>query len=88
MNTRMAHRGFGNAGHLVAQPQRAIVVGSGAVRRLDILWAWASLLVLIICWDAALRLDQRVPLPRMRIAHVSETDLVHADASRTEVMQD
>lgn len=42
--------------------------------RLEIVWAWASLLVLIICWDAALRLDQRVPVPRVRIAHAAEPE--------------
>lgn len=42
------------------------------VNRLEVAWAWASLLVLIICWDAALRLDQRVPVPRVRIAHAAE----------------
>ena len=88
MNTRMAHTGFGTAGHPVAQAQRATVKGRGAVRRLEILWAWASLLVLIICWDAALRLDQRMPLPRIRIAHVSETDAAQSEASRTEAMRE
>jgi len=88
MNTRMAHTGFGKAGHPVAQAQRATAEGSGAVRRLEILWAWASLLVLIICWDAALRLDQRMPLPRLRIAHVSETDAAQSEENRTEAMRD
>jgi hypothetical protein len=46
------------------------------------------LLVLIICWDAALRLDQRMPLPRIRIAHVSETDAVQSEENRTEAMRD
>ena len=41
-------------------------ISAVSTRRLELLWAWASLLVLIVCWDAALRLDQRVPLPRMR----------------------
>jgi hypothetical protein len=35
-------------------------------------WAWLSLVTLIICWDASGRLDERVSLPRTRIAHVSE----------------
>jgi hypothetical protein len=35
-------------------------------------WAWASLFVLIVAWDAASRLDERVALPRMRIAHAAE----------------
>lgn len=40
--------------------------------RLEVFWAWASLLVLIVCWDAALRLDQHASPPRMRIAHVAD----------------
>jgi hypothetical protein len=35
-------------------------------------WAWASLFVLIIAWDAAGRLDERAALPRIRIAHAGE----------------
>jgi len=52
--------------------------GSRASRaRLEVLWAWASLLVLIVCWDAAFRLDQHASSPRMRMAHA-------ADAERSE----
>lgn len=47
--------------------------GASSFNRLEIVWAWASLLVLIICWDAALRLDQRVSVPRVRIAHAAES---------------
>ncbi|MBB6092568.1 hypothetical protein HNQ60_001446 [Povalibacter uvarum] len=43
-----------------------------ARRRLEIYWAIASFLALIVSWDAALRLDERVPLPRMRVAQVME----------------
>ena len=43
-------------------------------RRLELAWAWGSLLTLIICWDAALRLDQHVSPPRVRIAHVAEVE--------------
>lgn len=42
--------------------------------RLEVFWAWASLLVLIVCWDAAFRLDERVSLPRMRIAHAVDQE--------------
>ena len=41
-------------------------------RRLEIYWAVASFLALIVSWDAALRLDDRVPLPRMRVAQAAE----------------
>lgn len=37
-------------------------------------WAWLSLGVLIICWDASSRLGERVSPPRARIAHVVEED--------------
>ena len=50
--------------------------------RLETIWAWASLLVLIICWDAALRLDRSVPVPRVRIAHAVEPErLAHTRVS-------
>jgi len=37
-------------------------------------WAWLSLIVLIICWDASARLGERVSPPRTRIAHVMDDD--------------
>jgi hypothetical protein len=43
-------------------------------RRLELVWAWGSLLTLILCWDAALRLDQHVSPPRVRIAHAAEAE--------------
>lgn len=50
--------------------------GSAQICRLEIAWAWASLLVLIVCWDAALRLDQRVSVPRVRMVHAGETGTI------------
>ena len=44
------------------------------LRRLELVWAWGSLLTLIVCWDAALRLDERVSPPRVRIAHAAELE--------------
>lgn len=44
------------------------------LRRLELVWAWGSLLTLILCWDAALRLDQHVSPPRVRIAHAAEIE--------------
>ena len=35
-------------------------------------WAWLSLLTLVLCWDAAARLEARVSPPRVRIAHAGE----------------
>ena len=46
-------------------------------RRREVLWAWLSLGMLILCWDVCLRLDQHVPLPRARIQHAG----VEADAA-------
>lgn len=57
-----------------ANPSLCSKAGVNSIKRLEIVWAWASLLVLIICWDAALRLDQRVPVPRVRIAHAAESE--------------
>jgi len=56
-------------------PLRATAVrrGSRASRaRLEVFWAWASLLVLVVCWDAAFRLDQHASPSRMRLAHAAE----------------
>ena len=41
-------------------------------RRLEIAWTCASLLALIVSWDAAMRLDEKVPLPRLRVAQEME----------------
>jgi hypothetical protein len=35
-------------------------------------WAWLSLLTLVLCWDAAARLEMRISPPRVRIAHAGE----------------
>jgi hypothetical protein len=37
-------------------------------------WAWMSLVVLIVCWDASSRLEERVSPPRARMAHVADED--------------
>jgi hypothetical protein len=42
--------------------------------RRERVWAWLSVVTLIICWDASARLDQRVSPPRVRMAHVGEAD--------------
>jgi len=41
-------------------------------RRREAMWAWLSLVTLIICWDASARLEHRVSPPRVRIAHAGE----------------
>jgi hypothetical protein len=51
---------------LVAHAARIPMARKVSSNRLEVLWAWASLLALIMCWDAALRLDQHVQLPRRR----------------------
>jgi hypothetical protein len=40
--------------------------------RREQVWAWLSLVTLIVCWDASERLGEQVSPPRTRIAHVSE----------------
>jgi hypothetical protein len=42
--------------------------------RRERVWAWLSVLTLIICWDASERLDQHVSPPRVRIAHAGDAD--------------
>ena len=44
--------------------------------RLELLWAAASFVVLILCWDRASRLDERVSIPRIRNAHVLQEEQV------------
>lgn len=44
-------------------------------------WAWLSLVVLVVCWDASSRLEERVSPPRAKVAHVvEEEDLSAFDA--------
>ena|SRR5688572_22339632 len=40
--------------------------------RREQVWAWLSVVTLVICWDASERLGEQVSPPRTRIAHVSE----------------
>ena len=49
--------------------------------RREQVWAWLSVVTLVICWDASQRLDERVSLPRTRIAHVSHEQEVFRDGS-------
>jgi hypothetical protein len=44
--------------------------------RREQVWAWLSLVTLIVCWDASERLGERVSPPRARLAHVLEDDEV------------
>ena len=41
-------------------------------QRRESMWAWLSLLTLVLCWDASARLETRVSPPRVRIAHAGE----------------
>jgi hypothetical protein len=43
-------------------------------RRREHVWAWASLLLLLVCWDVNLRLDQKVSMPRPRLSHLVELE--------------
>jgi hypothetical protein len=45
-----------------------------AQRRREHVWAWASLLLLVVCWDANLRLDDKVSMPRPRLNHLLELE--------------
>lgn len=44
-------------------------------------WAWLSLVVLIICWDASARLEERVSPSRLRIAHALDEDAMPRPAA-------
>lgn len=47
--------------------------------RREQVWAWLSLVTLIVCWDASERLDERVSMPRTRIAQVlDDQDVMRA----------
>ena len=43
-------------------------------QRREQIWAWLSLVVLIICWDASARLEEHVSTPRLRIAHALQEE--------------
>jgi hypothetical protein len=43
-------------------------------QRREQVWAWLSLVALIVCWDASSRLGERVSPPRPKLAHVMEDD--------------
>ena len=45
-----------------------------AQRRREHLWAWGSLVMLLLCWDASSRLDQKVSMPRPRLSHMVELE--------------
>ena len=45
-----------------------------ARRRREHTLAWLAGIVLIVAWDATLRLDERVSPPRMRLSHAVEVE--------------
>jgi hypothetical protein len=49
--------------------------------RREQVWAWLSLVTLIICWDASERLGERVSPPRTRIAHVADDQEILREGS-------
>ena len=48
--------------------------GIAAQRRREHIWAWLTALLLVLCWDATLRLDHKVPMPRPRLSHAVELE--------------
>jgi hypothetical protein len=49
------------------------------------MWAWLSLVTLVICWDASARLETRVSPPRVRIAHAGESRTEARPAADTDL---
>lgn len=69
---RSAHARNSNAwNHSSLARSRSLVV---AKRRRERVLAFLALVMLIIAWDATLRLDERVSPPRMRMAHAVEVE--------------
>lgn len=54
-------------------------------QRREQVWTWLSLVVLIICWDASSRLEERVSPPRAKFAHVVDEDEMFRSASTLSV---
>jgi len=50
--------------------------------RREKVWAWLTLIALVLCWDASMRLDERVSPPRVRIAHIGEAAEVESVSVR------
>ena len=57
-------------------------------QRREQIWAWLSLVVLIICWDASARLGEHVSAPRVRLAHALEEEEMMRTASVAELTID
>ena len=47
-------------------------------QRREHVWAWLSLVVLIICWDASSRTGEHTSPPRARIAHAVDEEAFFA----------
>jgi hypothetical protein len=43
-------------------------------RRREVLWAWLSLVTLLIAWDRAARLDEPASVPRVRLAQALDRE--------------
>jgi hypothetical protein len=56
---------------------------TAAQGRREKIWAWLTLATLVLCWDASMRLDERVSPPRPRIAHAGEAAEIEAQPIRT-----
>lgn len=46
-----------------------------AQRRREQIWAWVSLVLLLLCWDASSRLDEKVSMPRPKLGHMVELEI-------------
>jgi hypothetical protein len=66
--------------HTALRPHESRARAALHQSRREKLWAWLSLVTLVLCWDASIRLDERVSPPRVRIAHIGETSEVEGVA--------
>ena len=67
---------------------RALSAAGVDSRRRELVWAWLSLIGLVIAWDRAGRLDERPSAPRVRLAHAVSREEAALSAATARVLTD
>ena len=67
---------------------RVVSAAGAESRRRELVWAWLSLVGLVIAWDRAGRLDERPSAPRVRIAHAVSREEATLGAATARVLTD